>query len=85
MPPVLHLVARPHPVTGRKALYAPAGTAYAVEGMEDEAARALLTELKDHVLKPEFRIMHKYRIGDLALWDTWQTLHSAVPIETPRV
>ncbi len=84
VPPVFHLIARPHPVTGRKALYAPAGTAYAVKGMADEAARALLTELKDHVLKPEFRAMHKYRVGDIALWDTWQTLHSAVPIETPR-
>jgi alpha-ketoglutarate-dependent taurine dioxygenase len=84
VPPVLHLIAKPHPVTGRKALYAPAGTAYAVEGMEDEAARALLTELKDHVLKPAFRTMHKYRVGDLAVWDTWQTLHSAVPIETPK-
>jgi taurine dioxygenase len=84
VPPIFHPIARPHPVTGRKALYAPAGTAYAIKGMADEAARALLTELKDHVLKPEFRVMHKYRVGDIALWDTWQTLHSAVPIETPR-
>ena len=84
VPPVLHLIARPHPVTGRKALYAPAGTAFAVEGMADEAGRALLTELKNHVLKPEFRTMHKYRVGDLTLWDTGQTLHSAVPIDTPR-
>lgn len=84
VPPVLHLIARPHPVTGRKAIYAPAGTAYAIEGMPDEAARELLTELKNHVLKPQFRTMHKYRVGDIAIWDTWQTLHSAVPIETPR-
>jgi len=84
VPPIFHLIARPHPVTGRKALYAPAGTAFAVKGMADEAARELLTELKDHVLKPEFRTMHKYRVGDLVLWDTWQTLHSAVPIDVPR-
>ena len=84
VPPIFHPIAKPHPVTGRMALYAPAGTGFAVKGMADEAARDLLTELKDHVLKPEFRTMHKYRVGDLVLWDTWQTLHSAVPIETPR-
>ena len=85
VPPIFHPIARPHPVTGRKAIYAPAGTAYAVKGMADEEARGLLTELKNHVLKPAFRTMHKYRVGDIALWDTLQTLHSAVPIETPRV
>jgi taurine dioxygenase len=84
VPPVHHLIARPHPVTGRKALYAPAGTAFAVKGMADEAGRELLTELKNHALKAEFRTMHKYRVGDLAIWDTWQTLHSAVPIDVPR-
>lgn len=84
VPPVYHLIARPHPVTGRKAIYAPAGTAYAVKGMPDEEARALLTELKNHVLKAQFRTMHKYRVGDIAMWDTWQTLHSAVPIDVPK-
>lgn len=40
-----HLLARPHPVTGEMALYCPCATSRGIEGMEDEEARELLTEL----------------------------------------
>ncbi len=81
IPPVTHPIVLPHPVTRRKALYGVAGTPYAIEGMPDEEAQALLAELKAHCLQPQFVQKHGYEIGDVAIWDTFATLHSAVPIE----
>ena len=80
VPPVRHLVIRPHDVTGRKTLYAVAGTPYAIEGMDEAEGAALLRELKDHALQERFIYRHKYREGDVAIYDTTQTLHSGTPI-----
>jgi len=83
VPPVRHLIARPHPVTGAKALYAVAGTAYGVDGLSDAEGEALLAELKQHTLSPSFQAEHFYRVGDVAICDTNATLHSGVPIDLP--
>ena len=50
-----HLLARPHPVTSETALYCPCATSRGIEGMGDDEARALLTELTDHALSPAYR------------------------------
>ena len=39
---VVHPMARTHPATGRKSLYAVTGFTYGIEGMEDEDARELM-------------------------------------------
>lgn len=80
VPPVRHPIARPHPVTGRKALYAVAGTPYAIGGMAEDEALALLARLKQHALQDRFVYKHKYRVGDVAIWDTSLTLHSGIKI-----
>ena len=80
LPPVRHRLARPHPVTGRTVLYGVAGTPYAIEGMADDEAAALLEELKSHALQARFIYRHRYRVGDLAIWDTNQTLHSGTAV-----
>ena len=80
VPAVRHLIVRPHDVTGRKALYGVAGTPYAIEGMDEEEGAAILKELKRHVLQERFIYRHKYRVGDIAIYDTTQTLHSGTPI-----
>ena len=78
--PVYHPLVLRHPATGRRSLYAVAGTPEGVEDMADDEGQALLRDLKQHVLKPDFRYDHKYEAGDLAIWDTFATMHSAVPI-----
>ena len=80
VPPVWHPLVMPHPVTGRKALYALGHGAYAVAGMAAAAAEALLDELKDHALAERHIYRHKYAAGDLVVWDTLQTMHAATPI-----
>ena len=84
VPAVRHLIVRPHDVTGRKTLYGVAGTPYAIEGMEEEEGAAILKDLKRHALQERFIYRHKYRVGDIAIYDTTQTLHSGTPIEPAR-
>ena len=74
---VRHPIARPHPRTGRKALYAVSGSSFAIEGMEDGEARALLDELKAHATQPRYRYTHEYSVGDVIVWDNAQLLHAA--------
>ena len=75
-----HLIVRPHDVTGRRTLYGVAGTPYAIEGMDEDEGAALLEAVKRHALKECFIYRHKYREGDVAIYDTTQTLHSGTPI-----
>ena len=83
VPVVHHPLAMPHPVTGRKALYALGHGAFAIRGMDDEAAHELLDELKDHVLQEKYIYAHRYAVGDMVVWDTFATMHCAVPIGLP--
>ena len=43
MPLITHKIARPHPVTGRKSLYAVNGSSFGIVGMPDDVALDLLT------------------------------------------
>lgn len=74
---VKHRVARPHPVTGRTALYAVSGSSFGIEGMPDEEARALLDELKRHATQEKYQLRLKYGVGDVVIWDNASLLHSA--------
>jgi len=80
VPEVTHPLVRPHPVTGRRALYAVAGTSRGILGMAEDEGVALLAELKRHVLQPRFVRQHKYEVGDLIIWDTSSTLHAGMPM-----
>ena len=80
---VRHRIARPHPRTGRKALYAVAGSSFGIEGMADAAALALLDQLKAHATQPKYLHTHDYRVGDVVVWDNAQLLHKA-PLPDPR-
>lgn len=78
-PTVYHPLVMRHPVTGRKALYALDHDAFAIQGMVNGEAEALLDELKIHALDERHIYRHKYSVGDLLSWDTLQTMHAATP------
>ena len=80
---VRHRIVRPHPVTGRKALYAVSGSSFGIEGMPDDEAVALLDELKALATQPKYVYRLKYRVGDLVVWDNASLLHSAT-LTDPR-
>jgi taurine dioxygenase len=74
---VRHRIARRHPVTGRKALYAVSGSSFGIDGMPRDEAHALLDELKRHATQEKYQLRLKYGVGDLVIWDNASLLHSA--------
>jgi len=74
---VRHRVARPHPVTGRTALYSISGSSFGIAGMPQEEAVALLDELKRHATQEKYQLRLKYGVGDVVIWDNASLLHSA--------
>ena len=81
MPVITHRVARPHPVTGRKALYAVSGSSFGIVGMPEDEAVDLLDELAAHSTQPKYQLRFKYGVGDIVIWDNAALLHSATLID----
>ena len=81
MPVITHRIARPHPVTGRKALYAVSGSSFGIVGMPDDEALDLLDELAAHSTQAKYQLRFKYGVGDIVVWDNAALLHSATLID----
>jgi len=77
MPLITHRIARAHPVTGRKSLYAVSGSSFGIVGMPEDEARDLLDELAEHSTQLKYRYSLQYRVGDVVVWDNASLLHSA--------
>jgi taurine dioxygenase len=75
-PHYAHPIVRTHPETGRKALYVNRLMTWSVEGMDEAEGRVLLNELFKHIEQDQFIYAHKWRVGDLVLWDNRCTLHA---------
>ena len=74
-PDVSHPLVRTHPVTGRKAIYADPGMTAGIEGLDDAEGQALLQELYEWCLQPQFLYEHQWRLGDAIMWDNASTMH----------
>ncbi len=48
-----------------------------IVGMTPEATQALLNELLEHSVRDEFIYRHKWRKGDMLIWDNRAALHRA--------
>ena len=77
-PDVYHPIVRTHPVTGRKCLYVCDGYTNRIAEMPEAEGATLLKDLFEHLLKPEFLYRHKWRAGDLLIWDNCAVQHKAV-------
>jgi taurine dioxygenase len=77
-PDVAHPIVRTHPHTGRKALYVTAGECIGIAGMPDDEALDLIAELDAHCVRPEFCYRHRWRVGDLLMWDNASAMHLAI-------
>lgn len=76
--PVRQRLVRTHPVTGRKSLYL-ASHAGGIVGWPVPEARAFLRDLVEHATQREFVYAHRWRVGDLVMWDNRQVMHRARP------
>lgn len=76
--PVRQCLVRTHPVTGRKSLYL-SSHAGGIVGWPVPEARAFLRDLVEHATQRQFVYVHRWRVGDLVIWDNRQTMHRARP------
>lgn len=77
---VRHKIVRANPANGAKAMLLGAHADHIV-GWDVDAGRALLGELLAHATRPEFRLAHKWRDGDVLIWDNRACLHRATPYD----
>jgi alpha-ketoglutarate-dependent 2,4-dichlorophenoxyacetate dioxygenase len=80
LPAVPHAMVRTHPGSGRKTLYL-ASYAHEIEGMPTPEARMLLRDLIEHATQRQFVYTHKWRVGDVVMWDDCCTMHRARPYD----
>lgn len=78
VPPVIHPVVRVHPVTGRKNLFVNPGFTTHIVGMSRIESDGLLRLLYEHATQPELVLRHRWRAGDVVIWDNRATMHYAV-------
>ena len=84
-PDVIHPVIRTHPVTGRKAIYVSEGECVGILGMDNTEALPLLHDLAQRVILPDYRYRHRWRKGDVLIWDNPAVQHIALrDYEWPR-
>jgi len=77
LPPVAHPLVRTHPDSGAKALYLGNHVLH-IQGLDETEGAALLDALLAHATQPRFTYAHRWRPGDLVMWDNRCTLHRAV-------
>lgn len=74
LPPVPQMLVRTIPQNGRKSLYV-ASHAGRIRGMGEEEGKALIDELIAHTTQRQFVYTHRWRVGDLVMWDNRCTMH----------
>ena len=77
LPPVDHPLVRIHPDTGKRALYF-GHHALRILGMAEDESATLLDALLAHATQARFTYAHRWRPGDLVIWDNRCMLHRAV-------
>jgi taurine dioxygenase len=86
--PVHHPVVRVHPETGRRALYFDPGKIVRIEGLETAESDALIDELTGYMVQPDGQYRHRWRKGDIVIWDNRCSYHRAAadyPPEEDRI
>ena len=84
---VIHPLVRTHPETGRKAIYINPIRIEEIVGMSEAELLPLLNDLLEHSIQPKFEYRHKWRSGDVVIWDNRCLLHKAngdYPVEQVR-
>jgi alpha-ketoglutarate-dependent 2,4-dichlorophenoxyacetate dioxygenase len=79
-PPARHPLVRVHPGSRRRCLYIASHVTHII-GWPEADGRALVAELMAFATQDRFVYAHKWRPGDLVIWDNRCTMHRATPYE----
>ena len=85
VPPVEHPLIRAHPATGRRSLYIGRHASH-IAGEDVEEGRGLLRRLCEQACRPPRVYKHRWRAGDMVMWDNRCVLHRGYdyPSDQPR-
>jgi taurine dioxygenase len=74
---VVHPLVRTHPQNGRKSLYLNPIRIEGLVGIDEREALSLLEELLAHATQPQYEYRHRWRQGDMVMWDNRSLMHKA--------
>jgi len=78
LPPVRWRIRWRNPANGRDSLYVASHT-FAIDGMAQDEAQALIAELIEHATAPGHTYLHRWQAGDVIMWDNRCVLHRGRP------
>jgi taurine dioxygenase len=87
VPGPVHPLVRVHPVTGRKALYLGRRRDWPsnyILGMPNDESEKLLDRLWAHATQEKYAWCHKWRVGDLVLWDNRCAMHYRTEVDVKQ-
>ena len=76
-PMATHPIARRNPDNGRTGLYLSPNRVTGIPGVADDEAFVLLDEMFAHATQAKYVYRHKWRKGDMVIWDNRSVLHQA--------
>jgi len=87
VPGPVHPLVRVHPVTGKRALYLGRRRDWPsnyILGMPNDESEKLLDRLWAHATQPKYAWEHKWRVGDLVLWDNRCAMHYRTEVDVTQ-
>ncbi len=86
-PASLHPIVYEQPETGRKVLNVSSWFAEGIYEMPGEEGDALLEKVVQCAVDEQYAYYHKWKLGEMVLWDNWRMLHCATgtPVDEERV
>src|SRR4051812_27898701 len=87
-PPAMHRIIRTHPETGRRSLYFDPGKILSIDGFAQPDSDGIIEELTALMIQPDGEYRHKWRAGDVVIWDNRCSYHKAAgdyPPEQDRI
>jgi taurine dioxygenase len=87
-PPAFHPLLRVHAESGRKSLYFDPGKILYIEGLKPRQSDEAIDELTERMIQPEAQYSHRWRVGDIVIWDNRCMVHKAAgdyPPEQDRI
>ncbi|MBO0886172.1 MAG: TauD/TfdA family dioxygenase [Acidimicrobiales bacterium] len=83
LPGAIHPLVRTIPGSGRRSLYLASHASRIVDWPVPEG-RLLLGDLVEHATQRELVYRHKWRVGDLVVWDNRATMHRGLPYDDTK-
>lgn len=84
LPDVRHPLVCLHPANGSRSIFISEVSAREISGLEESEISGLVDALCRHITQPEAVYTHRWRVGDLLIWDNRCTMHRATIFDAER-